>query len=200
MSINKESELIHSILVYCQRCQDEADFPVLEEMGFGINEVEALLALSSTDKLRLAATKSHFLKISLDREIFWRMIHYIQAENEKESLTDELLKNEAPLPLMYALTGMGSKAYTVRRQQFGLDKMKPGRPAIPSDEVTDAVWKELKRVVEKSELFGAKEFLKIYYRLNEEIPLRVIWYLFHEWEQSGSLKIHRTHKPETKVL
>ena len=189
MSINKESELIHSILVYCQRCQDEGDFSALTEMGFGLNEVEALLELSAADRLRLASTKSHFLKIELDQKLFWRMIHYIQAENKKETLSDELIKNDAPLPLMYALTGMGSKTFSLKRRKFGLDRMTPGRPATPSEEATEAVWKELKSIVEKSQYFGAREFLEIYYQLNKEVPLRVIWYLFHEWEVAGSLRI-----------
>ena len=199
MSINKESELIHSILMYCQRCQDEGDFPALTEMGFGLNEVDALLSLSPSDKLRLAATKSHFLKIELDQKIFWRMIHYIQAENKKETLSDELIKNDAPLPLMYALTGMGSKTFSLKRRKFGLEKMSPGRPAAPSEETTEAVWKELKRIVKNSQYFGAKEFLEIYYQLNKEVPLRVIWYLFHEWEASGSLNIQRIAKAGPKV-
>ena len=198
MPINKESELIHSILTYCQRCQDEGDFPALTEMGFGLNEVDALLALSPTDKLRLASTQSHFLKIELDQEIFWRMIHYIQAENKKESLADELIRNNAPLPLMYALTGMGSKTFSLKRRKFGLEKMSPGRPAVPSEETTEAVWKELKRIVEKSQYFGAKEFLEIYYRLNRKVPLRVIWYLFQEWEANGSLKIQNVGKSDSK--
>ena len=193
MPINKESELVHSILQYCQRCQDEGDFPALREMGFEDQEVEALLGLSSTDKLRLAATQSHFLKIELDQKIFWRMIHYIEAENKKESLSDELIRNDAPLPLMYALTGMGSKTFSLKRRKFGLEKMSHGRPAVPSEETTEAVWKELKRIVEKSQYFGAKEFLEIYDRLEKKVPLRVIWYLFNEWESAGSLRITHCH-------
>ena len=144
MSINKESELIHAILIYCQRCQDEGDLPALTEMGIGAKELNALATLSSAEKLRLASTKSHFMNISLDQKIFWRMINYIQAESKKESLVDELIKKGAPLGLMYALTGMGSKQFTVKRQTFGLGQQSLGRPSVPSDEVTEAVWNCLK--------------------------------------------------------
>ena len=188
MTIKKETELIHAIIVYCQRCQDEGDFPALIEMGFGPREVRALSSLSPKDALRLASTRSHFLTITVNQEIYWRMIDYLNREKTKEELIDELISNCAPLPLMHALIGMSSKQFTLKRRQFGLGSSLPGRPTIPTEDVAEKVWNDLKPILERSKAMGPAEFLELYGALQKEVPLRMIWHLFHQWDRDGTLK------------
>jgi len=195
MNITKETELIHAVIVYCQRCRDEGDYSALNEMGFGPLETKALTNLTSTDKLRLASVRSHFLNIELQRKLYWRMIDYISREKERDAIVKKLIANDAPMPMMHSLTGMGSRQYSFLRRESGLQTAKSGRPHIPSQEICDQVWAELKRVVSNSKDFGPKEFLVLYESLNAKISLRVIWYLFHRWEEDGKLKVHRTDAP-----
>ena len=190
MAIKKEADLIHAFIVYCQRCYEEADFVALKEIGFGPREMKALLLLSADDKLRLATTRSHFFNISVNQDIYWRMIDYINREKDNEMIIDELISNDAPLPLMYSLTGMGSKQFILKRRQFGLTNASPGRPAIPSDEISRRVWAELVKIISNSDQFGAKEYLALFKELNKQVPLRVIWYLYHKWEKDGTLSSH----------
>ena len=191
MGIKKETELMHSIIIYCLRCQEEGDFHALKEMGFGPREIRALSSLSSADQVRLASTKSHFMNIVLNHDVYWRMIDYVDRENNKESVINKLITFDAPLPLMYALTGMGSKQYALKRRQFGLLGSPVGRPPIPPESTAELVWTQLTRITETSDTFGPKQFLDLYETLEKKISLRVIWYLFHRWEKEGALKVKR---------
>ena len=194
MTIRKETELMHSIIIYCLRCQEEGDIHALKEMGFGPREMCALNALSAGDQIRLASTKSHFMKIVLNQEVYWRMIDYVDQENHKEAVINQLILSDAPLPLMHALTGMGNKQYSLRRRQAGLLGSPVGRPPIPSDSTTQLVWQQLTTIAEKSDSFGPKQFLELYESLEKKVPLRVIWNLFHRWENEGALKVNRGPK------
>ena len=192
MTITKETELVHAIIVYCQRCREEGDYSALNEMGIGPREAHALTDLSATDQLRLASIRAHFLTIKLNHKLYWRMIDYIARERQRDIFIKKLIANDAPLPMMHSLTGMGSKQYSLIRREAGLESARAGRPQIPAQEVTERVWKALKEIIAGSKDFGPREFLKLFDALNEEVPLRVIWYLFYRWEESGKLKVHRT--------
>ncbi len=188
MSISKETELIRSIVLFFHRCEEEGDYNALYEMGFGPSEVRALSTLSTTDALRLASTKSHFLSINLNRKIFWRMIDYVIRENTRESMINELICCDAPPQLMRSLTGMTRTQFKLRRCQFGLSELAPGRPIQPSMEVEKSVWKAVEKSLKESTSFGPGEFLDIFKSLKREVSLRVIWSLIQEWENDGSLK------------
>lgn len=188
MNIRKEAELIRAIIVYCQRCQDEGDFYALNEMGIGPKEITAMRSLTTADALRLASTKSHFLNIKLNKEIYWRMIDYISRERDKEVLIDELILHEAPLPLMYALTGMGSKEYALKRRKCGFGAGLPGRPPTPPKDVSDSLWEVLRSTMRKTSILGPQEYLDIYRKLEMKVPIRVIWHQISLWERDGAMK------------
>ena len=113
------------------------------------------------------------------------------SDNHREVYIDSLISKDAPLPMMYALTGMGSKKYIERRRKYGLGASMAGRPRVPTDEVADSVWNELKKIASASESFGLKQFCELYEALNEKVQLRVIWNLFYRWEKDGNLRVHR---------
>ena len=188
MAINKESELMNSVVVFFHRCEEEGDYNALFEMGFGPKEVRALSSLSVSDMLRLTSTKSHFLNIQLNRDIYWRMIDYTLREKERESVIDDLILCGAPLQLIRFLTGMGSKQFKIRRRQLGLSPQPPGRPALPTLETEKRVWKEVEALIDQTPGFGPREFLGIYYALDRQVSLRIIWNLFDEWDHDGTLK------------
>ena len=189
MTIRKETELVRAIIVYCQRCQEEGDIPALREMGFGPREVGALQALTTADALRLASTRSHFLNIKIDTEVYWRMIDYVNREQDKRRLIEDMIRKEAPLPMMHALTGMGSKEFVLQRHKCGMGNSSPGRPAIPTPEVVDRVWTALQDSLTTNKVLGPEEFMEIYKSLKSEVPLRVIWFLTRQWDRDGTLKV-----------
>ena len=195
MSIKKETELMHSIIIYCLRCQEEGDLHALREMGFGPREVRALNSLSSSEQIRLASTRSHFMKIVLNQDVYWRMIDFVDQESHKESVINQLIAYDAPLPLMYALTGMGNRQYLIKRREFGLITSPVGRPSAPPDSTTELVWDNLTEIAKNSEKFGPKQFLDLYEVLERKVSLRVIWHLFQRWESEGTLEVVRG--PET---
>ncbi len=188
MTITKETELINAVFVYFHRCQEEEDFTALQEMGFGPNEIRALNTLSSADELRLASTRSHFLSIRLNRKIYWRMIDYVLREKSRDAKVDELISCDAPLQLMRAITGMGTKQFNLRRNQFGLQSQPTGRPPQPTKEVQQFIWSQVEALFKRSNSFGPDEFLQIFNATERQISLRVIWNLIHTWENDGSLK------------
>lgn len=193
MTINKETELMNSIVVFFHRCEEEGDYNALYEMGFGPSEVRALGSLSTTDKLRLASTKSHFLTISLNRETYWRMIDYILREKESEAMIDELIRYDAPVNMIRSLNGMSNKQFKLRRRQLGLSSLSPGRPPQPSLEVEKSIWKAVEISMNRSPNFNAKEFLEIFNALDQKVSMRIIWNLVQEWESDGILKRLRNH-------
>ncbi len=188
MTINKETELMNSIVVYFHRCEEEGDYNALYEMGFGPCEVRALGSLSTTDKLRLTSTKSHFLTITLNRKTYWRMIDYILREKESEAMIDELIRFDAPVNMIRSLNGMGSKQFKLRRRQLGLTSLSPGRPPHPSLEEEKLVWKAVETSLKQSPSFSAKEFLDIFNALEQKVSMRIIWNLVQEWESDDILK------------
>jgi len=188
MAKQKEAELVRAVIVYCQRCQEEGDIPALREMGFGPRELTALESLTAADMLILASTQSHFLNITIDPEIYWRMIDYISREHTRQELIDFMIRNEAPLPMMYALTGMGSKEFAFNRRKLGMESARVGRPESPSQEVTDRVWNAVGAVLGASNRLGPMEFLKIYESLEFEVSLRAIWHLTKQWDRDGTLE------------
>ncbi len=192
--ITKETELIHAIIVYCQRCREEGDYTALSQMRFGPLETNAIAKLSSADKLHMSSMRSHFMDIKLNTKTFWRTIDYIQREQERDAFISDLIAADAPLPMIHSLTGMGGKQYTFKRRELGLGKAPSGRPKLPGKRESDAVWKKLKTVVEKSSEFGPKEFAALYESLDKKISLRTIWHLFYQWEESGKLKVHRSNR------
>ena len=195
MTIKKETELMHAIIIYCLRCQDEGDMHALHEMGFGPREIQVLSTLSSSDQIRLASTRAHFMNIVLNQEIYWRMIDFINRENERDAIVNQLIQNHAPLPLMHSLTGMSNKQYTLKRRQFGMLASQAGRPPSPSEETTNLVWEKLKSITSQSDSFGPKQFMQLYEDLEKKVSLRVIWNLFSHWESDGALKVSRGPNP-----
>ncbi len=187
MTINKENELIQAAITYFQRCHDEGDFSALQEMGFGPREVRAMASLTQAEKLRLASTKSHFLKIDLNQSVYWRMIDYILRESNLETLIDDLISNGAPLTMVYSLCGIGSRQYHLKRHQFGLPNLSAGRPCNPSEQDAISVWNELENVMRKSRHVGAKEFLDLFRALDQKVSLLDIWQLFKQWSQDGTI-------------
>ncbi len=190
MSLNKEAELIKSIVVFFHRCEEEGDYDALYEMGFGPSEIRALSSLSSADTLRLASMKSHFLTIKLNCKIYWRMIDYILKERAKEGVINELIRCDAPPKLMYSLAGISNKQFRIKRIQMGLPALAipSGRPPQPTVEVEKTVWKAVEKTLQNSTSLGPQEFLDIFNSLKREVSLRTIWILIQEWESDGSLK------------
>ena len=196
MAITKETDLIHAVLVYCQRCREEGDYTALNEMGFGPRETNALANLSSIDKIQISSLRSHFMNIQLNQKIFWRTVDFIQREKEREAFVNELIENDAPLPMIYSLTGMGGRQYIFKRRELGLGSAQSGRPKIPSQNESDLVWDALKKVIETSSEFGPREFIRLFESLERKISLRAIWYLFYHWEEAGKIKSSpfKTHR------
>ncbi len=187
MAINKEAELMNSIIVFFQRCEEEGDYNALNEMGFGPSEVRALASLSIADALRLSSTQSHFLTIRLNRKIYWRMIDYVLREKAKEAVIDELISCDAPLKMIRALTGMGNKQFNLKRRQLDLPPLPAGRPPRPSLEVEKSVWNAVEETLQRVPNFGPQEFLDIFDSLKRQVSFRVIWSLVVEWENDDSL-------------
>ena len=104
---------------------------------------------------------------------------------------DKLIANDAPLPMMFALAGMGSKQYMSLRKKYGLGKIVL-EPKVPTAEVEDAVWHELKFMTTLGlTTFGAEQFDNLYNALDKKVSLRVIWNLFYKWERTGNIKVNR---------
>ena len=105
---------------------------------------------------------------------------------------DKLIANDAPLPMMFALAGIGSKQYMSLRKKYGLGDAPTYKHRVPTAEVEDVVWHELEFMTTLGlTTFGAEQFDNLYNALDKKVSLRVIWNLFYKWEKTGNLKINR---------
>ena len=191
MTIKKETEFMHSVILYCLRCHAEGDLTALHDMGFGGEEMRGIMSLTAAEQVKLAAHGTRLLSVTLDRDVFWQAVKNIDQDSDRETEINRLITHDAPLPMMYATTGMGSKSYSLKRRQFGMLKSPVGRPPVPSDETANSVFDKLAEIAERSDYQGPKMFLDLFEELDRKVPLRVIWNLFHRWEREGRIKVTR---------
>ena len=117
---SKEGDLITAVLLYAIRCLAEGDQPALTEMNFGPVEVEALKKLQLTDIYGAGVLQSHCLSISLDRDLYRPLLDQLGRRRETEEIQHQLIRADAPLELMQALFGVGSREYTRLRRLFSV--------------------------------------------------------------------------------
>jgi len=200
MEMKKEIALKLSLINYIQRCVKEDDQPLLNDMGLSEAEIEIFSKMSFTDTSQICEARSGILpfKVAVDSDVLRRMFNHIRAEEKKGQILDQLIGHDAPYGLMHALSGMRHHEYVLIRTKHGLLKIDPekAKPAGASYEVQEAVWNALKETMEENDLFGAAEFMELYHKLQQRVPLRIVWRLFCQWEKDGSLVINKKKRSQ----
>ena len=174
-----------AVLVYAIRCLGAGDHHALRAMNFGPREVEALQQMALTDLSRIGMLGAHCLSVELDRAVFWPMLEHLRREGRAEAAQRRLIEADAPLGMLRALFGMGSREYTRARDQLGV-AASVGRPPEPDEAVAHAVWAAWSKRTqggEREELL-AEDYLVIHEETGAS--LRAIWQLTQRWVEHGA--------------
>ena len=182
----KEADLVTAVLLYAMRCLAEGDQPALRAMRFGPKEVEALRELNLSDLYRVGALQAHCLAIYLDRDVFWPMLANLRAARSNEELARDLIQADAPLEMMRALFGVGSREYSRLRRTFVLAPAV-GRPPEPDEETSHKLWRALSAHLtgDPNEPLDAQQYLAVHEESGA--PMRAIWNLAQRWLEYGDV-------------
>jgi hypothetical protein len=184
MSMNKESDLMTSVLLYAMRCLAEGDQQALRAMNFGPKELDALKDMNLADLYRVDQLRAHCLRVGLNREVFWPMLDHLKHQRESEELQRELILADAPMDMMHTLFGMSSREYSRWRRLLTVTSLV-GRPPEPDEQVSHTLWYAWQDYVNDREepTLSAKDYLHLH--KSTEIDLRVVWSLIQRWELYG---------------
>lgn len=192
----KEAELTSAVFLYVLRCIAESDHIALQQLKVGEREIEKLRTLGILDLYRIDSFRSHCLKISFNREVFWTLINYMEEQRENEIQLEQLINHDAPYNMLECFFGISNREYTQRRRaKTGLTNV--GRPHEPSDSETDAlleIWfKRIKKKDKDAEgrLVDPTQYLALAQEL--EIPLRSIWLLTERWNDMDRRASQKKH-------
>ena len=184
MTRTKEAELISALYIYAARCWAEGDLPALRAMGFGREEVDALLSLTLTDIQRLCSVHGHPLKVELDAGTFRLIIEHLRRERRKEETLRALIAADAPLPMMQSLFGLNGKEYTGWRKLLAMPP-SAGRPPDADEEASHRAWHAWRALLgdRDPEDIDPAELLELHERTG--VPMRSLWNLVQRWSMRG---------------
>jgi len=184
MPANKETDLITAVLLYALRCLAEGDQLALRSMNFGAKELDALKDMNLADLYRADTLRAHCLKIDLNRDVFWPMMDHLRQQRESEELQRELIVADAPLEMMQALFGLGSREYTRWRRLLTVAPAV-GRPPELDEASSHALWHAWRdRVTGCAEApLSPADYLSL--QQETGLGLRAIWTHAQRWAAYG---------------
>jgi hypothetical protein len=192
------AELSFHILRHSVQILAEDDLNSLFDLGFSIEEIQAIATLTVKELNHLGRLGGRFLEVKVDHQRLTRSLAHVRREAAAEALQDELLRLRAPAAMMRALFGTTSMQYANRRKLLGLSGVGVGRPAVPCEETEQAIWKAWRQQAHLSDGERYRATAKA-----TRLPLSVIWTVLRAWEAEtrtcsgvdrGSMDLNVTQK------
>ena len=181
----KEGSLVSAVLMYAMRCLSEGDLRSLQHMQFGEKEVEALRDLHMLDLSRVESMKAHCLSISLNRQVFWPMIEFLQRERKNEDLLNDLIEKNAPFDMLHELFGLSTREYAARRRHLP-SSLGQGRPQLPERKIEDELYAAWRRMVDDRETYELNGFDYVELHEKSRVSIRAVWSLVSKWTREES--------------
>lgn len=131
---SKENELVFAVLSYASRCVAEGDLHAFRSLGFDLDDIQTIERLSLTELQLLAASRSHAINISLDREAWGWLLKRMRRQRSRDALALALIRLDAPKAMMASLFGTTDREYSTRREACGItETVAGGRPPSASE-------------------------------------------------------------------
>ncbi len=186
MERTKEADLVTAVLIYAMRCLAEGDHAALRDLHFGVKEIEALRAMQVADLYRIGALRAHCLEITLNRQVYWPMIHRLIEQRATEETIQTLIAADAPQEMMQVLFGLNPRDYTRLRRILSVDPAV-GRPRELDESSSHRLWAVWSDRVEgeTSGLLRPEAYLDIH--RDTGLSMRAIWNQTQRWAQYGNL-------------
>jgi hypothetical protein len=187
---SKEGELNYALFVFATRCLAEGDVEALRKIGFGPEDIPVLDQLRIADLHALTASRANAVNVSVDRAAFQHLIDHIYRRRTRERLKRELLRLDAPLPMMSALFGMNPRQYTALRDSIGIT-IGIGRPTSLLEADAEArLWRLWVLFADVNNPVRLRHD-DLWLIVGRELPtdLRSCWFAIQQWSQDAvSLK------------
>ncbi len=184
--LSSKAELLYAVLRHIVVCLETGDVEELQKMGLNVTDVDSVSMFTLEDLLVLAnahSSATNIIDVKINPAGLSQLQEQIKADREPRRLKRELILNDAPLPLMFAFYGMGSREYTFLRKRHRItDGM--GRPSYRPEHET-AVWHAFKKLNKTRKALTPTDYLDLC--RDEKVSLRIIWRLFEVWEGEGLL-------------
>ena len=182
---HKESELASAVLLYAMRCLEEGDHTALQSLNIGPNEVAALRELQLSDLLQLQQWPFHGIDIQIQRDVFWYLLERLRSARGHAQLKRQLIAADAPLVMMTALFGMGSREFR-RLRQYAITDRAGGRSPEPDEQASGRLWHAWQAC--RRQRPGGILRPQDYLALSDEVgvSLRGIWQLTQRWTAEDS--------------
>ncbi|MFN2348852.1 MAG: DUF2857 domain-containing protein [Thioalkalivibrio sp.] len=137
--VTTTADMSFQVLRYAMERVQDGDLTAAMDLGFTIEEIRELEALSIKDLSYLSRLGGHFLRLEINHEIYRAMLKRVREEAASEALQDALLAHGAPRALMTRLYGWSAGHYALRRKILGLAN-SCGRPPQPTPEQETCAW------------------------------------------------------------
>jgi hypothetical protein len=179
---SKEGELNYALFVFATRCLAEGDVEALRQIGFDPEDITVLDQLRIADLHALTAARANAINVSVDRSAFQRLIDNLYRRRTRERLKRELLRLDAPLPLMTALFGMNARQYTSQRDSIGIT-VGIGRPTSMLETDSEARLWRLWVLFADANNPARLRHDDLWLIIGRELPmeLRSCWFAIQEW-------------------
>ena len=189
--MSTHTDLSFHVLRYALQRVNDGDLSAALDLGFTIDEIRAMEALTLNDLEHLSRLSAHFLRVQVDHDTYRAMIHHVTEEAESKDTQNALLRAGAPRSLMAELYGWSALQYAHRRRLLGITST-PGRPSQPSESEETAVWRHWR-------LHGQAPLAQRYLQAaaTAGVTVAAVHTLVRSWEQSG---FNPGHPPRLRSL
>lgn len=184
---SKEGELNYALFLYATRCLAEGDIEALRQIGFIPEDIPVLDQLRMSDLHALSASRAGAVNVTVDRAALQRLIDGIHRRRTRDRLKRELLRLDAPLPMMTTIFGMNSRQYTALRESMGVTS-GVGRPKTQIDDGQEAALWKLWVMLADAERPQQLRHDDLWLIIGREQPkkLRSAWFSIQQWSRDPS--------------
>lgn len=177
--MSTHADLSFHVLRYALQRVHEGDLSAALDLGFTVDEIRSMEALTLKSLGHLSRLSAHFLRVEVDHDTYRAMIHHVTRESESEGTQDDLLHAGAPRSLMAEMYGWSALQYAHRRRVLGI-RGTSGRPPNPTESEEATVWRTW-RLQGRAPL--AQRYLQA--AAAAGVTVATVYTLVQSWEQSG---------------
>ena len=185
--MSTHADLSFHVLRYALQRVHDGDLSAALDLGFTIDEIRSMEALTLNDLEHLSRLSAHFLRVQVDHDTYRAMIHRVTEEAESKDTQDALLRAGAPRSLMAEMYGWSALQYAHRRRLLGITST-PGRPPQPTETEEADVWRHWR-------IHGQEPLAQRYLLAAAAagVTVAVVHSLVRLWEQAGFNPGHPLH-------
>ncbi len=161
------------------------DYAIANQLGITSSMIGPLTDLRPAEISRLAELRG-CVRITIDVPALSRLLDRLMQERSKEQVVQEMVRRNAPQPMLYSLFQLTSREATAMRYTLGLPG-SPGRTRQPTEEEEHQAWK----AIQNRNVSVARMRPEDWLALQDEtgIPLRVLWSMVNEWNEPEGVAV-----------